>query len=96
MEIVIGSAIPVKPAKSSINRKTAGPQIEARVLDSRSARKYYNAALHNQEDRRKKGGWADPAKSRVLVLMVADGGHVPDDIMTGNYKVVLKFVPQNG
>jgi hypothetical protein len=92
MEFVVGAPTPIgSPGK----RLPDQPQVvEARVLNVRPPRRRVEGPAKNREDRRKQSSRQDPAAGRVMTLLVPEGYHVPADIDSGNYRVFLRFVPQ--
>ena len=92
MEIVIGAAPRVgQPAQKGDAR---GVLVEAQVLNIRPPRRRREGPQAGQPDRRYKGGGHDPASGRVIVLLVPEGYHIPQDLGPGNYRVFLRFAPK--
>jgi hypothetical protein len=92
MEIVIGAVNRVgQPGQKSELR---GAFVEAQVLNIRQPRRRREGPRDGQPDRRDKGNTYDPASGRVIVLLVPDGYHIPQDLGSGNYRVFLRFAPK--
>lgn len=87
MEIIIGSMPPLVNNEEKPVKRESGA-IEARLLHVRPPRKGI-AGPSGAERRTKKT--KDPAKARVLTLMVMDGDELPKDIDKGHYRVSLRF-----
>ena len=93
MHIIIGATSSVEPAGS----KTAGSlgaTVEARILQLRPPRKRRGPPPDGVNERRSGGSAQDPEGGRVMLLMIPDGHKLPRDLLTGNYKVFLKFAPR--
>jgi hypothetical protein len=88
MEIIIGSIPPLGPSPPKPTGET-GPAVEAQLLHIRPPRKGI-AGPSGVERRGKKVN--DPAKGRVLTILVPDADMLPKDIDTRNYKVMLRFI----
>ena len=92
MEIVIGAVNRVgQPGQKA---ETRGALVEAQVLNIRPPRRRREGRRNGQPDRRDKGNTHDPASGRVIVLLVPDGYHIPQDLASGNYRVFLRFAPK--
>jgi hypothetical protein len=90
MDIRVGAVAPVGP----LTQKTPDPQgvAEARVLAVRTPRRGRRVIPGGRVDQRRRDSPSlDPPGARVLVLMVVDGTAIPDDALSGNYRVVVRF-----
>ncbi len=92
MEIVIGAAPRIGQPGKRMVPKTA--YVEAQVLNMRAPRRRRENLDGGQPDRRHPKANADPAAGRVLLLMVPEGYHIPQDLDSGNYRVFLRVVPK--
>jgi hypothetical protein len=92
MEIVIGATQRVE--MSSGKRESRGSVVEARVLNVRQPRRRPRHPGQQQVERRQGQTNFDPAAGRVLVLLVPEGYHIPQDLDSGNYRVFLRFAPR--
>lgn len=92
MEFVVGAPRPIGPPGKRLPDQ---PQmVEARILNVRPPRRGVKSPDGKQDNRRNRSPQHDPAAGRVMVLLVPEGYHVPSDIDSGNYRVLLRFVPQ--
>jgi hypothetical protein len=92
MEIVIGAVNRVgQPGQKAEAR---GGFVEAQVLNIRPPRRRRGGPRNGKPDRRDKGNTHDPVSGRVMVLLVSDGYHIPQDLSSGNYRVFLRFAPK--
>jgi hypothetical protein len=90
MDITVGAVTPVGP----LPRKAADPHgiAEATVLAVRPPRRERRGAPEGRVDQRRSGGPAqDPPGAKILVLMIVDGTAVPDDVLSGRYRVIVRF-----
>ncbi len=87
MEIIIGSIPPFGPSEEKPVVRESGVVV-AHLLNVRPPRKGI-AGPSGAERRGKKA--RDPAKGRVLTLMVPGVDSLPKDIDKANYKVTLRF-----
>ncbi|HKJ63755.1 MAG TPA: hypothetical protein VJ969_00010 [Desulfopila sp.] len=87
MEIIIGSIPPLNTASEKPASSPSGV-VEGRLLNVRPPRKGV-AGPSGAERREKKT--KDPAKGRVLTLMVMDADTLPKDIDKANYRVTMRF-----
>lgn len=87
MEIIIGSIPPLSVDNEKTRMRETGT-VEAQLLNVRPPRKGI-AGPSGAERRGKKT--KDPAKGRVLTLMVMDADELPKDIEKAKYKVILRF-----
>jgi hypothetical protein len=92
MHIVIGPTHAVE-ATGTRNPATMNAPVEARVLEVRATRERPGNPPNGQKDRRAKKDRPDPKGGRVMLLLVPEGFKVPKDIESGNYKILLRFVP---
>lgn len=92
MEIVIGAVNRVGQPVSKA--ETRGAFVEAQVLNVRPPRRRREGRRDGQPDRRDHGNTYDPASGRVLVLLVPEGYHIPQDLGSNNYRVFLRFAPK--
>jgi hypothetical protein len=88
MEIIIGS-IPALPAHGQKLPEKSGGAIEAQLLHVRPPRK--GIAGPSGRERRVKEG-TDPARGRVLTIMVPDATQLPADIDTARYDVSVRLI----
>ena len=92
MEIVIGATRRVgAPGKAPVPK---GNLVEAKVLNVRPPRRRPMGPGAQQVERRHGQTNYDPAAGRVMVLLVPEGYHIPQDIDSGNYRVFLRFAPK--
>jgi hypothetical protein len=89
MEIVIGATHRVEMSTRKVESKAG--VVEARVLNVRPPRRRPQGPGPQQAERRQGQTNFDPAAGRVLVLLVPEGYHIPQDIDSGNYRVFLRF-----
>ena len=90
MDIRIGAVAPVGP----LTEKSVTPPalIEAKVLAVRAPRRGRQGIPRGRADERRSDSPAqDPPGARVLLLMIPDGGSLPDDIQTGAYRAFVRF-----
>lgn len=87
MEIIIGSTPPLSTNDNRPMVREAGT-VEAQLLHVRPPRKGISGPS-GAERREKKT--KDPAKGRVLTLMVLDANDLPKDIEKTKYRVQLRF-----
>ena len=92
MDIVIGSTPYVGNAAKK-RKEGADTLIEARMLDMRFPRKPYGTPPNGQQDRRVKRNEPDPANSRIVTLLVPNGYSLPREALSGNLKILMRFVP---
>ncbi len=88
MEIIIGSIPPLPARGQKLPEKSAGP-IEAQLIHVRPPRK--GIAGPSGRERRVKEG-TDPARGRVLTIMVPDATQLPADIDTARYNVSIRLI----
>ncbi len=88
MEIVIGATQRVGPPGKKT--KPQGNVVEARILNVRPPRRRPRGPGNDQAERHND----DPAAGRVMVLLVPEGYHIPQDVDSGNYRVFLRFAPR--
>lgn len=88
MEIIIGSIPPLPAQGQKLPKKSSGG-IEAQLLHVRPPRK--GIAGPSGRERREKAA-NDPAKARVLTIMVPDATQLPADIDTARYDVSLRLI----
>jgi hypothetical protein len=86
MDVVIGRIPP--PGSTGDRSPEAQPQVEARVLHIRQARKKTDVDKGN---RKSAAPSTDPPGARVLVLMIPDAHRLPEDLNTGAWRVFLRF-----
>ena len=89
MEIIIGSIPPVPPNIPKLQEKSYGNTIEAQLLHVRPPRR--GIAGPSGRERREKHVH-DPARARVLTIMVPDASLLPSDIYQEKYTVQIRFV----
>jgi len=88
MEIIIGS-IPPLPAQGQKLPEKSGVAIEAKLLHVRPPRK--GIAGPSGRERRTQEA-SDPARGRVLTIMVPDATQLPADIDTARYDVSIRLI----
>lgn len=89
MDIKVGRVMPVGDPK---NREPGRPaRVEARLLAIRPPRRRTNERTSDERRHRGSPG-RDPVHGKVLVLMVPDGAHLPEDLATGSYRVFINFL----
>jgi len=92
MDFVVGAPRPIGPPGKRLPNQ---PQVvEARILNVRPPRRGVRGPGAKQDNRRGRSPEQDPAAGRVMTLLVPEGYYVPADIDSGNYRVFLRFVPQ--
>jgi hypothetical protein len=91
MEIVVGSSRQTTPTRAKNQETTGAGFVEAKVLTVRSTRNRRGVPPAGDRDRRQGGNDYDPAAGRVLMLLVPDGGMIPRDIESNNYRVFVRF-----
>jgi hypothetical protein len=92
MHIIIGPTPPVDSPGMRSQVTTSGA-IEARILEVRAPRERPGRPPSGQKERRTKRNTPDPKGGRVMVLLVPEGLRIPKDIESGNYRILLRFVP---
>ena len=92
MDIVIG-ATPYVGAQEKKRRVDQNRVFEGRVLDLRESRKPYGMPPSGKAERRYRQSRPDPARSRVVTLLVPDGVNLPKEAGSGRLKVHMRFVP---
>jgi hypothetical protein len=92
MHIIIGPTYAVESPGTRNPAAMNGP-VEARVLGVRAPRERPGNPPNGQKDRRTKKDRPDPKGGRVMLLLVPEGFKIPKDVESGNYKVLLRFVP---
>ena len=93
MEIVIGRA----PSIRSTGRYGPTSNVngaEATMLSIRPPRRREGPPPEGRGERRWANTSQDPANGRVITLLIPDGGNIPRDINSGQYRVFLRFVPR--
>lgn len=89
MDIRVGSTRPVD--RQADRRQAGNTAVEARVLAIRSPRRRGGNPPPGRTDRREAGAQRDPVNGRVLVLLIPDGGQLPEGLASGAYRVFLRF-----
>lgn len=92
MEIVIGATQRIGPPGKKPTPQ--GNVVEARILNVRPPRRRPRGPGTGHSERRNGQAAYDPAAGRVIVLLVPEGYHIPQDIDSGNYRVFLRFAPK--
>ena len=88
MEIIIGSIPPLPAQGQKLPEKSPGA-IEAQLLHVRPPRK----GIAGPSGRERRGKEAtDPARGRVLTIMVPDATQLPADIDTARYDVSVRLI----
>ncbi|MCL1981249.1 MAG: hypothetical protein FWG62_09285 [Proteobacteria bacterium] len=87
VDIIIGSIDPLgsHPGKSN----PIGLPVEAELLHVRDPRQRPVGPLSQE---RRKQPRKDPAKGKVLTLLISDSASLPKDLDLKKYKVILRFI----
>ncbi|MFH2066443.1 MAG: hypothetical protein ABIK15_14680 [Pseudomonadota bacterium] len=91
MEIVIGAVEGVGPPQKK-QRLPKEAIVEAKFLTMRQSRRPYGMPKEGEQNRRFRINGLDPAGSRILTLLIPDGINLPQDIESGEYKILMRFI----
>lgn len=87
VDIVIGA---IQPTGPPVNKPgAAGGAIEAELLNIREPRQSIQRPAGKE---RRKQFRQDPAKGRVLTLLIPNGTILPKDLDERHYKVMVRFL----
>ncbi|MFZ5571515.1 MAG: hypothetical protein ACOZF0_14030 [Thermodesulfobacteriota bacterium] len=91
MDIVIGS---VPTIGKQEKKRSPGEEmfIEAQVLNVRHPRKPYGLPPENVQDRRQKIATPDPARGKIMTILIPEAYSIPQDAASGKYRILLRFV----
>ncbi|RJP79128.1 MAG: hypothetical protein C4522_11465 [Desulfobacteraceae bacterium] len=91
MEIVIGAVEGVGPPqkKQNLHKEVI---VEAKFLTMRQPRKPYGMPKEGEQNRRFRSSGLDPGGSRIMTFLIPDGTNLPQDIASGEYKVLMRFI----
>lgn len=91
MEIVIGAVESVGWSQEK-HKLQKGTVVEARFLTMRRSRRPYGMPKEGEGNRRFRISGIDPSGSRILTLLIPDGTNLPQDIASGEYKILMRFI----
>ena len=92
MEIVIGAPPRIGTSKKNRNEHR-GEFVEGKLLGVRQPRKPVLYSPARETDRRSEHQAADPVGGRVLTLLIPEGYKVPNNIGSGAFRILMRFVP---
>jgi hypothetical protein len=92
MEIVIGAPPRIGTAKKN-RSEHRGEFVEGKLLGVRQPRKPVLYSPAREADRRSENHAADPVGGRVVTLLIPEGYKVPNNIASGDFRILMRFVP---
>jgi hypothetical protein len=89
VDIKVGNTSPIGDPRQL--QRGDNELVEGRLLAVRAPRRSMGGSLPQGAERRASDEQRDPPAGRVLVLLIPDGGRLPDGIESGQYRVFLRF-----
>ena len=92
IDITVGAVDRPGDARAQADRGATGASVlEARVLSVRRPRRSA-ADVPGERRQRQSGPARDPLGARVVTLLIAEGHLLPENVVKGGYRAVVRFV----